>query len=154
MPFALLGFASTGLGPVGLAGTTVSPRTAFDSTVTPFLATVDWEFRTDGTVYKVEDFSVPVETQDNAATTWYPDGSPPTGTYWIRFTVYSGDTPDSGDAMTTWHTLASVDRTFGYNRSTTGTESGIIKVEIATDSGGTNIVATGYYEGTVDVSAK
>jgi hypothetical protein len=153
VPFALLGFAS-GLGPVDLAGTVGVPRQAYDSSIDPNLATVDWDFRTDGGVYKVEGFSAPLETQDNASTTWYPNGTPPTGRFWIRFTVDSGDTPDTGDSMSTWHTLASTDRTFGYNRSGTGQDRGVIKVEIATDSGGSSIVATGYYEGWVDVSAK
>ncbi len=140
--------------PVGLAGTSGAPRLAFDSSISPTVATVDWEFRANGEVWKDEGGTA---TQDNAGTTWYTGGgSPPTSTYWIRFTkpVTLDDDPDSGDALNTWHELGTVTRLFGYNRSAAGGESGKIKVEIATDSTGTNIVATGYYDGEVDVSAK
>lgn len=152
MPIMRTLVATTGEANVALAGTSGVPRTAFKSSVTPSLSSVDWEFRSDGTVYKVEGV---VETQDNAATTWYPSGSPPSNTYWIRFTLADTiqDTPDVGDALNTWHSLNAT-RTFGFNRVAAGSEVGNIKVEIATDSAGSTIIATGYYEGEVDVTAK
>lgn len=77
--------------------------------------------------------------------------------------VYVRLTADSGDAMTsssnaidgtTWHALTEdVDNIhWQLNRTSNGTSSGVTKVEIATDSGGTDIVATGYYESVAQVT--
>lgn len=139
-----------------LAGTLGTPRQAYENTISPSQATVDWEFRADGTVYKREGF-VPVYTQDNAGTTWWiGGGSPPTASYWIRWT-YATTTEDPinfGDAVNTWHELGTVTRWFGERRTAVGDETSNMKVEIATDSAGSNIVATGYYETWCDVDAK
>jgi hypothetical protein len=58
----------------------------------------------------------------------------------VRFTLISGATPNIG-TLNTWQQL-NADRDIGYSASSTGIASGVIKVEIATDSGGTNIIST------------
>lgn len=149
----LRGALGQGTGDVGvtLSGSLSSPRQASDSSVTPTLSSVDWEFRSDGTVYKQEDTTY---TQDQAGVDWYAAGSPPAGSFWIHFekAATTDDDPDVGDALLTWHSLDST-RTFGFNRTAAGDESAIIIVTIATDSGGSNVVATGYYEAIVSVDA-
>ncbi len=59
--------------------------------------------------------------------------------YWLRATVTSGS-PTTG-TYNTWLALSS-NRTFGVSRASTGTTTADITFEIATDSGGTNIIRT------------
>jgi hypothetical protein len=142
-------------GVIALAGTLGAPRQAYENTIQPTQATVDWEFRADGTVYKREGFT-PTYTQDTVGTWWNGGGSPPTASYWIRWTYATTleDPISFGDAVATWHELGTVKRWFGERRTSTGDEVSNMKVEIATDSTGSNIVATGYYETWCDVDAK
>lgn len=74
--------------------------------------------------------------------------STPDQTYYIRATTDIGDLPDSGTSLNVWFSLASTRSWWwtagpGFDIST-----GTLKIEIARDSGGTDIVATGYYGGT------
>lgn len=68
----------------------------------------------------------------------------PTGSsVWVRATYVSGDTFTSGAAVGSWLEL-STDRTWTMSHTTSGgldQISGIYKFELATDSGGSNIVA-------------
>jgi hypothetical protein len=60
---------------------------------------------------------------------------------YVRFTLISGDAPNIG-TLNTWQQL-NADRDIGNSVSTLGAfKSSVIKVEIATDSGGTNIIST------------
>jgi hypothetical protein len=60
---------------------------------------------------------------------------------YVRFTLISGSTPNIG-TLNTWQQL-NADRDIGNSVSTAGViKSSNIKVEIATDSGGTNIIST------------
>jgi hypothetical protein len=60
---------------------------------------------------------------------------------YVRFTLISGSNPDIG-TLNTWQQL-NVNRAIGNSNSTAGTtKSSVIKVEIATDSGGSNIIST------------
>lgn len=76
----------------------------------------------------------------------------PSQTYYIRGTTFqntaSGSVSDGGDPRNAWLAL-NVDRSFYIvdTRSSIsyGTEHIIMKIEIATDAGGSNIVDTGYY---------
>lgn len=61
--------------------------------------------------------------------------------YWIRATLSSGSTP-SGSALNTWHQLNAQRGWLVERNSTIGTTSCTLSVSIATDSAGTNIVAT------------
>jgi len=63
--------------------------------------------------------------------------------YWIRFTQtssYSSST-ETGSARGTWHQLSTT-RLFGVQRSLPGAGGRYYTVQIASDSGGSNIVAT------------
>lgn len=74
----------------------------------------------------------------------------PTQTYYIRFTNIScsDGTPADGAALNTWLALSSSRNCLRIDTRNTliyGTENCTIKVDIASDSGGSNILATGYY---------
>lgn len=75
------------------------------------------------------------------------------GTLYVRLTATSG-TPDSSTHAvdgTTWHTLTEGAVNISWTETHGGpvTESCTVLVEIATDSGGTNIVASGSYTSSV-----
>lgn len=100
---------------------------------TPALATTNINVNTDGTLTGT----------DNAGTdfshAWFqPTGGSPGSSYWVRFTQVSGTAPDSG-TLNTWLALSS-NRSIGYS-TTNGVKIGTFTIEIASDSGGTNIVA-------------
>jgi hypothetical protein len=59
---------------------------------------------------------------------------------YVRFTLISGDTPNIG-TLNTWQQL-NANRDIGNSLSATGVRSSTIKIEIATDAGGSNIVST------------
>ncbi len=63
--------------------------------------------------------------------------------YWIRFTQTSsyGVSTETGSARGTWHQLSTA-RYFGVQRSLGGAGGRYYTVQIASDSGGSNIVAT------------
>jgi hypothetical protein len=79
---------------------------------------------------------------------WYdPTTSGIGASYWVRFTVQSGSTPNGGDynpGLNTWLALTS-DRTCGFSYLGGYDRSAVIRVEIAADSGGTTIVSSGDY---------
>jgi hypothetical protein len=99
----------------------------------PADATVTLEFDTDG------DGSMQGNVTN--AFEWFSPVTPGIGTgYWIRLTVNSGTSP-SGSAVGSWLQLSSA-RSWSLTRTTIGTFTGNYTLEIATDSGGTNIVAS------------
>lgn len=113
-----------------------------------------WIFYTNGTVYKYFSNytfgSGPVFTQFEAGTEW--DNQTPSITHYIRFSLYSAS--GSGGyvhpTLNTWLPMTS-NRTIGASNSFDYTYESLtltFKVEIATDSLGSNIVATGYYRAT------
>jgi hypothetical protein len=63
--------------------------------------------------------------------------------YWIRFTQTAsfGPSTETGNARNTWIQLSSVP-TFGLSKTANGGSSRTYTAQIATDSGGANIVAT------------
>lgn len=69
------------------------------------------------------------------------------GPYWIRATFVADNAPDTG-TLDVWISMAS-NVFWGWSHNGPTARTGTIKVEIATDSGGSNIVATGYYRGRV-----
>lgn len=73
---------------------------------------------------------------------WYsPTGGTPGNGYWIRCTVNSGTTP-SGSATGTWLQLNTT-RAWSLVRSGIGSVQCNCTIQIASDSGGSNIVASG-----------
>lgn len=77
------------------------------------------------------------------------------GPYYVRLTAFADTAPDfSSHAVngTTWHDMTGTNVYFGWSHNGPIIREGVVKVEIATDSGGSNIVATGYYRGRVNSS--
>lgn len=79
-------------------------------------------------------------------------GSPTTAgegaNYWVRATLNSGTTP-AGPALGTWHQLSS-QRAWSLTRGSSGLVACQLTVQIASDSGGSNILSTC----TVDLEAQ
>lgn len=150
-----VGFTATSAGPptetVSLEGTTSTPETFFDQSAGIQDLVMGWTFNSDGNVYKYENiYNVGGSgTYLHSSTTW--NNITPSTTYYIRVTNYAGNNLSTLDsaALNSWLALTTT-RTFRYRdaRDITsyGQESGTMKVEIASDSGGSNILATGYYE--------
>jgi len=95
----------------------------------------------------------PSYVSDNPSTDFISPKSAFDTTLWCRATNNTGSNPTGGSGLGTWLTLVpgGSDRLWSWTRTTIGTTSGSIKVDIATDSGGSNIVATGYYAGSAEV---
>lgn len=136
---------------ITLYGTTGTPIQANDFDIDPASLSAGWEFRSDGNMRREQ--SGGYAAYDPTPLDAWASRNPITGIgnrYWIRATNNSGTDPDTGPALSTWHALSTT-REWTWTRSSIGTTSGSIKVEIASDSGGTNIVATGYYGGQVTI---
>lgn len=126
---------------VTLTGTTGSPNEASDSQISPTNASAGWRFNNDGTI----DIHEGVGTYTFSAN-WHDS---PSQDYWIRTTLNNGTVNNSGISTGSWLKLygtGSADRETTWLRTTTGFYTNdSLKVEIATDASGVDIVATGYY---------
>ena len=137
---------------ITLSGTSGAPNVSTDTEDTPTNAVAGWRFYANGDVRRVVNSTY---TLFNSGTEW--SNVDPANNYWLRATLDSGNAPNSGTGGTgTWQVLA------GPGESTLisyewledsdpfaeANTAGTLKIEIATDSGGSNIVATGYYRGT------
>jgi hypothetical protein len=69
---------------------------------------------------------------------WHTGGGDPS--LYVRFTLISGSTPSIG-TLNTWQQL-NADRDIGNSQAGNGLRTSTIKVEIATDAGGANIIST------------
>lgn len=118
---------------------TVSSALIMHSVSNGSTATAGVRVGSDGNVYKIEGGSV---TQINSSTDWRRPAGSGSG-YYVRFSKGAFDPDVDGGTLDTWQEL-NVNRQVTYQESTDDTEkSGTITVEIATDSGGSNIVASG-----------
>jgi hypothetical protein len=136
---------------ITLSGTSGSPNVATDIEFSPTDALASWSFLSDGTVDKV------TGGQFQAGTEWNDAQPTPSATYYIRAQLDADDAPDTGPTLGSWHALSTT-RTWEWieTRNTNGptrTSAGTLQIDIATDSGGTNIVATGYYRGLAEVQS-
>ena len=149
-PYAV--FVSRGPEVITLSGTTGSPISYTDVGEDPGNASVTWIFETDGEVQVLR--LIESDFQYATGVQWSDWQPTPGQDYWIRATNNAGSNPTGGSGLGTWLKVAgsgSSNRSWVWFRATVGTTTGSIKVEIATDSGGTDIVATGYYEGAAQV---
>lgn len=107
--------------------------------------TAGWSFRSDGTVFRTNISGSAYNVQFNAGTEWC--NVTPSQIYYIRCTVQSGSLGGSSSNEDVWLNLAT-NRTFEVVDTTAGVSPAIVqmKIEIASDSGGSNILATGYYQ--------
>jgi hypothetical protein len=95
---------------------------------------------TDSQVYVQIESNGTITNQSGAYQSWFTPTTVGVGSsYWVRFTKQSGSaaTLTSGSG---WESLASACY-WGYDV----TASGVVRVEIASDSGGSTILATGDY---------
>lgn len=134
---------------VTLSGSSGTPNTSSDFAISTDNASVYWQFNTDGTVDRIK-------TQQSDVFDIFPGvqwcNQSPTIDYWIRFTHNAGDASNFGNSSGSWIAMTTAVGQ-GWQETTNGfaETSGSSKVEIATDSGGSNIVATGYYGGTANI---
>lgn len=137
---------------VSLEGTTGTPEDNSSLPLSDGSLQLGWKFATNGDIADYDNDGSP--TDQNSGHVPWVNNSPPSGSYWIRASVHSQTDPgsqsfnNSPSAMNTWLALSSL-RSFLFedNRGTAtyAQANVVLKIEIATDSGGTNIVATGYY---------
>lgn len=127
------------LGPVALGdlygksnGGTLNPSA---SAMAPTSAIATLTFGTDGTI------TIAGSGTSNQTAYWYKPATSGIGSsYWLRVTVNSGSSL-TGSSTGTWLQL-STSRSFNLTSSGNGVLSTNITIEIATDSGGSNIVAS------------
>lgn len=119
-----------------------------DSQDSPTIALAGVRLNTDGTVDKN---LWTAYVQIHAASDWIIPNSKATDQYWVRCTINSGSNnhinasvEDVWHQMTTW-------RTFGVQRESIGVTSFDYTIELATDSGGSNIVASANYTGSAEM---
>lgn len=108
----------------------------------PTNAQCEWRFNPDGTVDVLRPNSGNLLNQQQ----WYsPTGGTPGTGFWIRMTPTSG-TFNLGDTTGAWLQM-NVARVFGRLRTSdaAGTDVATGTVEIASDSGGANIVTSGVF---------
>lgn len=70
-----------------------------------------------------------------------PSGGTPGDTKWVRLTVTAGTNPNGGSTVSVWHQLSS-NIGWVWSRSTLGTTSATVTIEIAAESDGTPVLAT------------
>lgn len=151
--FGFSALSSTPTESVSLGGTTSNPESMFDQAGSNNHDLVmGWRFGSDGNIYKYEYI---YNVGGNGmylyqSTKW--NNITPSQTYYIRVTNYGGTenlSASDSDSINSWIALSS-NRDYRVrddrDLTTYADENMIMKVEIASDSGGSNILATGYYE--------
>ena len=90
----------------------------------------------------------PIYASNNPSTAWIIPHDFDVN-YYIRATLEVGIDPDLSSGMDVWLSLVpeGSNRAWRWSRGTEGTNAGTIKLEIASDSEGEDIVTTGYYRG-------
>lgn len=134
-----------------LSGST-GDRTATCTTSGATSARSIWTFQSAGGV--VYDLACANTTYQSGVEWIDAAHKPPATNIWIRATADTGSVPNDGsDALNTWLVLVGPgqsNKSWKWFRSFAdpGTYQGSVKVELSTDSSGTNIIATGWYGGT------
>jgi hypothetical protein len=138
---------------ITLSGSTGTPNESDSGSHSTAGGSVSWWFYPDGTVDRNNGSPALSQFQDGIE--WHDGQDSPTGNYWIRGTDDGGSlVPDDGAALNTWHRILGSGEatrvfTLAPGAAGPGVKSGQLKIDIATDSSGTNIVATGYYSHTM-----
>lgn len=146
---------------VSLEGTVLSPEMSGAFPLSDGSILMGWTIKSDGTVADYNDDRFPTDVTTGHAD-WNSNAPSPTGTYYVRASIHSQSDPgsqsfaSSPSALNTWLALTS-SRSFLFtdNRAAAsyGLSDVVLKIEIATDSGGSNIVATGYYQNSYEGGA-
>ena len=137
------GVVVAGLARVQLSGTAGSPNTDTDFVINN-TARAGWTFSLSGDLTKYS--GSPYNGSEWFGVSGQSTHSTPTQTYYIRATYESGNFADFGSYLM-WQPLTSTRTWYWEAGPGFDVNVGTMKIEIATDSGGTNIVATGYYRG-------
>lgn len=142
------GFGGTITETLSLSGTVASPNVV-QSTQEASSCAAYWYFEPDGTVFHSAADNQDPDVQFQSGIEWCD--VTPQQTYYIRCTLlsssYTSGSGHLGSSFNTWHALSST-VSFGVsdNDAALATASSEdYKIEISNDSGGTNILATGYY---------
>lgn len=146
--------AGRGIGKRPAGGESYNLSGGSDSASEIALVTTGFSFQSTGAVQSVSDLAF-----RNLGTD-FTDGYPTPGAdTWIRATLLSGTSPNGGNSLNTWHQVTGamgVTRAWAWTRTAVGdgagTTTGSLTVEIATDSGGSNVVATGTYTGESEIT--
>lgn len=131
---------------VTLSGSSGTPNQATADNTSPTSSTAGWKFQTSGQLQRTTGTGAYANFQ--AGVQWC---NRPASLY-IRATLDSGNAPDNGPTLNTW-VITTTEREWTWDRSAVGTNSGTLQIDIATDSGGTDIIATGYYQGSATVDS-
>lgn len=141
---------------ITLSGTDGTPISYAEENEVGGTAKVVYDFQTTG-IFLVDKQNFPDINRQTSSNEWCNQN--PLNEYWVRATrsgvTSPGSTPNTGLALDTAYKCAgasSADREWGWTQVGNGSLTGKLKFEIATDSGMSNIVATGYYLGTVTVT--
>ena len=139
---------------VSLEGTIASPELNSSFPFSDGSLQLGWKFATNGGIADYNNDGSPTD-QNSGHTPWVnTNPNAPSGSYWIRASIQSQS--DSGSqsftnspsALNTWLALSSLRSFLFEDNRTSATYADanvVLKIEIASDSGGSNIVATGYY---------
>ncbi len=136
-----------------LTGTSGNPNTATDFAIIPAHAQAGWIWNLDGTVDRESNGSIDIWQAGVEWTNFQPN---PGDDIWLRATLDNGTPPNVGNSLDIWHKIGgSGSSNAGFKWDTDGGPDQFLndslKIELSTDSGGSTIVATGYY-GISDVS--
>lgn len=105
--------------------------------------TVAWKFTPAGSSTYIDDGSeLPLDG------VWCDPS--PINDYWIRGTYESGDAVTGGNSLGVWYKVSGAGSDdVEYQWSSASAYSGVIKIEISSDSSGSVVLATGYYGGEI-----
>lgn len=148
---------------LSLNGTSPSPILKTQLSTTPREASASWLIGcNDAPINSIisgevqgaafDDLALAQYVSDNVSTDWViPKAF--VITYYVRATLDAGSNPTAGSAMDTWLTLvpSGANRSWTWLQVGVGVITGTLKLEIATDSDGNDIVATGYYKARAEV---
>jgi hypothetical protein len=108
---------------------------AFELNPTDATCSIIFDTDGDGTTTSSSAADVPFNWHTSAPTVGIGAG------FWLRFTLNSGNAATGGSAVGVWHQLSTA-RSLSMTEAGLGTRTGNFTVEIATDSGGANIVGS------------
>jgi hypothetical protein len=150
LPSLLAAVASAGGGfLISLDGTSGTPHNVDMTAIDPSNAVAGVRVNRNGTLQK---YTI-AQTWATIGSTWaVPVTSTVGDSHWVRATKVSGDDPNNNnDGFGSWLNITGT-KEWSHIQSVIGSKGPtVIKLEIATDSGGSNIVATGYYTFTATV---
>ena len=139
---------------VSLEGSIASPEINSSLPLTDGSLQLGWKFNINGDIADYDNDRGITDVTTGHVPWVNTNPNNPSSSYWIRAAIQSQSNPGSQSfaaspsALNTWLALTSV-RSFLFtdNRGTNsyGNANVVLKIEIASDSGGSNILATGYY---------